>query len=166
MEFERISAQAGSNWYLGGRVPSTRPARVLLVDDDADFLVIWRLLLAHDGRFSAPTEARGGEEALRLLRSSGRPDLVLSDVRMGAVSGFDVLADVQEQHPGTPVVLTSSAEGTRLEALTRGASLFLAKSQTTMDLFPETIWRVLNADPANSRGENHSVPPTVRQLHG
>lgn len=125
---------------------TTPSVRVLLVDDDADFLVIWRLLLAQDDRFGPVDEAESGEDALSRLRSSVRPDAVVSDVRMGAVSGFDVLDVVRRTYPGTPVVLTSGTDGLSAEALGRGATAFFAKADTTSETFAERLWTALSND--------------------
>ena len=147
---------------MGGRVPERTPlVRVLLVDDDADFLLIWRLLLSHDARFGQAEEAGSGEEALRQLRSSARPDVVVSDLRMGAVSGFDVLDVVLRTLPGLPVVLTSGVDELRTEALGRGATAFFAKSDTTREDFAGSLWTIAQERRVALQHADHPVFPQL-----
>ena len=77
----------------------------------------------------------------------------MSDVYMGAISGFDVLDFVQRALPGTPVVLTSTTDAVRDEALERGASAFLAKADTTAENFAESIWRAARDSPRFAQTE-------------
>lgn len=106
----------------------------LLVDDDPEMLLLWRLLLNAGGHVGPIHEARGGEEALGwLLRV--RPDVVVTDLRMPRVSGFEVLAAVRTLYPEAIVVATSGADEVEAEALDAGASLFLPKYRSgTRDL--------------------------------
>ncbi len=79
------------------------------------------------GRFACLT-AGSGREALEIL-ARGRPDLVLTDLRMPGMDGLALLQEVGRRAPGTPVVVftayatPSSAE----EARHAGAAAFLAK---------------------------------------
>lgn len=67
-------------------------ARVLVVDDDRDVREALREALEADGHDVG--EAADGETALRVLRASTRRLIVLLDVMMPRVSGFDVLAEI------------------------------------------------------------------------
>lgn len=69
-----------------------RMARVLLVDDDRDIRDSLREALEVAGHDVG--EAADGETALRMLRASDRRLVVLLDVMMPRVSGFDVLGDI------------------------------------------------------------------------
>jgi DNA-binding NtrC family response regulator len=72
-------------------------------------------------------EAASGDEAVAILKSGVRVDLVLSDVRMpGSVDGLALLAFVREHFPKTPVIITSGHLPPDL-ALADGAAHFLAK---------------------------------------
>jgi len=64
--------------------------RVLVVDDDPDVVRLWeRMLKAHDGALLV-SHALGGYEALKLMAAE-RPDLVLLDVYMPDIDGWQVL---------------------------------------------------------------------------
>lgn len=63
-------------------------------------------------------EACGGDEALALLASSRRPDLVLADVHMPGMDGVTLAAHLSERHPDLPVyALTANVIGSEEEAL-------------------------------------------------
>ncbi|WP_447972705.1 sigma-54-dependent transcriptional regulator [Nitrospira sp. Kam-Ns4a] len=100
--------------------------QILVVDDDA----VARDLLAEALRKEGYcVEAVGsGEEAIERGRRQ-RFDLVLTDIRMGAVDGYAVLREFKQLSPGTPIVLLTafgSMEGA-IEAIKQGAYDYLAK---------------------------------------
>ena len=78
-------------------------ARILVVDDDPDTLKLVELTLKTAGHHVEM--ASGGEEGLTQIRE-GSFDLILLDVMMPDVSGFDVLERLnKESHPYPPVVI-------------------------------------------------------------
>jgi len=83
-----------------------RSKTVLVVDDDdAVRTVLESSLPAHLERFSVAT-ARNGAEAIEHLRT--RPvDVLVTDVNMPVMDGFDLLAYVRNHHPNLPVVVMS-----------------------------------------------------------
>jgi CheY-like chemotaxis protein len=83
--------------------------RVLVVDDDQDIRALVRMILESKGMVVA--EAATGEEALEELGKT-RPDLVLLDVMMPGMSGWDVLKRIKgdEKLRSIPVVMLSALE--------------------------------------------------------
>jgi PAS domain S-box-containing protein len=79
--------------------------RVLVADDDLAVCHSVEDLLRSQG--CEVTTARNGREAEDLL-DQGRYDLVLSDVVMPDVDGYELLKHVREFHPETPVVLMTA----------------------------------------------------------
>ncbi|WP_044560727.1 response regulator transcription factor [Azospirillum sp. B4] len=67
---------------------------------------------------------------MQLLESIGVADLLLLDLRMPGVDGFEGLVRIRSQFPATPVVVISALEDPRLvrEALALGAMGFIPKS--------------------------------------
>lgn len=98
----------------------------MVVDDAADFRRVARLLLESAG-YDVVGEAADGAEAVTVAREL-QPDLVLLDVQLPDVDGFEVARQL-EQQGGMRVVLVSSREaddfGPRLH--TAAAVGFLAK---------------------------------------
>jgi DNA-binding NarL/FixJ family response regulator len=91
---------------------------ILIVDDSAGFRVQARALLTAEG-FSVVGEAIDGLSGLKAARSL-RPDLVLLDIGLPDVEGFEVARELAIDGPPPFVVLTSSREaseyGPRLSA--------------------------------------------------
>lgn len=113
---------------------TTRPLRVLLVDDtDADRLLAREAFRNHADQVSIDTCA-SGERALEHLHNQEveLPDVVLLDINMPGLSGFEVLEQMKH-HPRLsliPVVMLSSSHdvGDIRQAYTLHASSYLVKS--------------------------------------
>ncbi len=87
-------------------------ARVLVVDDDPDFVEITRTVLQAHGYEIA--SASSGQQALEMMRQE-RPDLVILDVMMrGATEGYDVSQVIyaDKDLAKIPVMVTSIMDGT------------------------------------------------------
>ncbi len=81
---------------------------ILIVDDNAGFRVQARALLEADG-FDVIGESEDGTSGLAAARSL-RPDLVLLDIGLPDVEGFEVARELAVDGPPPLVVLTSSRE--------------------------------------------------------
>jgi DNA-binding NtrC family response regulator len=106
--------------------------RVLTVDDDPAVLAALVAVLEAEHEV---VSCVGGAEALAALQA--RPyDLVLTDLRMPAPDGFDVLRAAQELTPAPPVVVLTGVDTARtaLEALGLGARDYLVKPAEPADL--------------------------------
>jgi CheY-like chemotaxis protein len=75
--------------------------------------------------------ATSGPQALGLIAASAGREIILllSDVNMPGMSGFDLLARARALYPGLPVVMITAYddEATRLRAVTSGAAGLIAK---------------------------------------
>jgi CheY-like chemotaxis protein len=83
-------------------------AKILVVDDDPDFVLINRAILESEGY--EVFEAANGSEALEMMRRD-RPDLVLLDVMMSTtLEGVDVSKEIESDPDlkDVPVVMISS----------------------------------------------------------
>jgi DNA-binding response OmpR family regulator len=83
---------------------------ILLVDDERDLVFYTKLFLEEKGY--EVTEAYDGQQALEVLETS-RPDLVLLDVTMPRLSGWDVLKRMQEDPENVEIpvlMLTARSE--------------------------------------------------------
>ncbi len=92
-----------------------RPARILVVDDDPDFVKITKKVLHRHG-YETYT-ASSGAEALKTMRTASiKPDLVLLDVMMDYITdGFDVSSAMRWDPTlrDIPVIMITSLTGVR-----------------------------------------------------
>jgi DNA-binding NarL/FixJ family response regulator len=102
---------------------------VLIVDDHPSFRTSARRMLEADG-YDVVGEAADGASALALARDL-RPSLVLLDVQLPDLDGFDVAARLTRDHAPPAVVLTSSRDGADFGPLVArsGARGFVAKAE-------------------------------------
>lgn len=108
------------------------PPHVLLVDNDPLDAELTRDILEGPELGTRVTLMHGGEEALAFFaQAETAPDLVLLDVNMPRVNGFEVLARLKvcAHWAGVPVVLfsTSDDERDRRRGLAGGAAEYLVK---------------------------------------
>jgi two-component system response regulator GlrR len=99
---------------------------ILLVDDDPDILKLVALRLSAAGH--GVREAESGEKALALLAAS-RPDLVITDLKMGGIDGLTLFDEIRKQIPTLPVIILT-AHGTipdAVDATRRGVFAFQSK---------------------------------------
>lgn len=102
---------------------------VLVIEDDPDILKLLQIFLKMEG-FEART-ASNRDEIVAAFRSPPLPDMVLLDIRLPDINGFDVLARMR-QHPAMKMlpVIMLTAEATReavLKGLAGGADGFVTK---------------------------------------
>lgn len=115
--------------------------RVLLVEDDRFQRTAVEAALRQQGIDVAI--AVDGEEALRLLAEADRPDLILLDLIMPKVSGFEVLRRLK-QDPATahiPVLVLSNLgqKGDVDQAAQAGATGYLVKAKVTLRELVERV---------------------------
>jgi CheY-like chemotaxis protein len=114
-----------------GRVAHIRdgePGRVLIVDDDAEVRLVCALNLQAEGLHVL--EAEDGLKGLEQARRE-RPDLVLTDVTMPGLDGFELVERLREDERtrATPVIFVSGEVGTAHaeRAYALGALAYLPK---------------------------------------
>jgi len=109
-------------------------AKVLLVEDDNNLREIYEARLTAEG-YEIIT-AQNGEEALSAAKQN-KPDLVISDVMMPRISGFemlDILRNTDELKNTKVIMLTALGQAEdRNRADNLGADKYLVKSQVTLE---------------------------------
>jgi DNA-binding response OmpR family regulator len=100
-------------------------ATLLLVDDDVDLLHLLRRRFERDGYEVLATE--GGRQALLALERQV-PDLVVADIRMPEMNGFQLAEEIKKRGDIPIIFLTSVGDtGTRVEGIRRYAEDYLVK---------------------------------------
>ncbi len=123
--------------------------KVMVVEDDAALREIYSIRITAEGY--DVVSAGDGEEALAMAVRE-KPDLILSDVMMPKISGFDML-DILRATPETAgikvVMMTAlSSDDQRQRGERLGADRYLVKSQVGIEDVVNTIHEVLGDRPA------------------
>lgn len=113
----------------------TTPTLVLLVDDEPDLLAALEMYLDDEG-FSVVT-ARDGERALALLDVL-QPKVVVTDIMMPVMDGFELLRRYKGRPGAVPVVAMSAFDAYNDQAVALGADAVLPKP-----FEPDELVRVL-----------------------
>ena len=113
--------------------------RVLVVDDDPDFVEAAKVSLAADRRIEVVGGAASGDEAVRQAAAL-RPEVVAMDVAMPGLDGLEATRLIRKDQPECRVVLVSGSifvdrgdEGFEA-ARAAGASAYVVKSRAVLDL--------------------------------
>lgn len=110
--------------------------KILIVEDEEDLINIVGTALKDEGY--NVKKASSAEEAL-LLCQSVPPDLIISDVKMGVLSGFDLLERIKTDGflKNIPFVFLTSLDETqaRIKGLGLGAAAYMTKPFDLDDLF-------------------------------
>lgn len=118
--------------------------KVLIVEDTKTITSLLQVYLMGWGLEFA--EAKDGEEGLRKAREA-KPDLVISDVRMPVMDGFELCAAIRSDKDlhAVPVVLltTLKDEASRQKGRMVGATAFLSKP-VAVDELREKVGALLN----------------------
>ena len=109
--------------------------RVVLVDDHALVRAGIRALIGMIEGVDVVGEAGDGDDALRLVDDL-RPDIVLLDVTMPAMSGFTTLQEITTRFPAVRVIMLTMHEAREyaIQALRGGAAGFIPKSAASAEL--------------------------------
>ncbi len=99
---------------------------ILVVDDEKDICMALNILLTKEGY--AVKEAYNGEQALERLREANF-EVVMTDIKMEKMDGFEVLKQAQKISPETSVVMMTAfaSVGSAVEAMRAGAADYITK---------------------------------------
>ena len=133
-----------------------KTVEVLLADDHALVRAGIRALLERIEQVKVVGEAGDGQQALDLIKEL-EPDVVLLDLTMPGLSGFEVLKETSERFPHANMIVLSvhDTEEYAFHALRSGAVGYLPKSAASAEL-EEAIAKV-------SRGEKYLSPSIARE---
>lgn len=116
------------------------PKKILLVEDDFLLLEMYAITLAGEGY--DVYKASDGKQGLDLIKKE-KPDLVLLDLSMPSISGFQVLADLKDAGDETPVIVISNTD--EREAIAKckelGVKEYVVKAKTNLDQIKEIVKR-------------------------
>jgi DNA-binding NtrC family response regulator len=101
-------------------------ASILVVDDEKDICKALNFILSKEGY--AVKEAYNGELAIDLIKQENF-DIVMTDIKMEKMDGFEVLRETQKISPVTSVIMMTSfgSVGSAVEAMKAGATDYITK---------------------------------------
>jgi DNA-binding NarL/FixJ family response regulator len=115
-----------------------RPLRVLVVDDsEVVRRVICRLLRAY-AEVGVVCEASDGMDAVHFSMKY-KPDLILMDIAMPVMNGFDAMRLIKDALPETQILVVSQHDISffKKEAIAAGANGYVSKTEASTQLIPE-----------------------------
>lgn len=119
-------------------MPTPVTHRVLVVDDDESVREVFALILRREGY--EVTAAENGFDGLLKLKQLV-PDVIISDLNMPKMSGFEFLSVVRRRFPKISVIASSGAYESRVVPTGVLADAFYAKGQD----HPETLLNIVAA---------------------
>ena len=123
----------------------TRPAKILVVDDESSMRELLSLLLENEGY--QVLLASSGEEAIEVFRGeSDEVDLVIQDLKMPGMHGTQLLAWLKQRAPDVPVVVITafSTWDNAVDAMRLGAYDYIRKPFDT-DTIRSVVARAVDA---------------------
>lgn len=109
--------------------------RIMLIEDNQEYREVVQLALEQMNGVKLTRQFGTGEVALRTLHSTppdNQPDLILLDLRLPGMDGFETLSQCRETVPKTKVIILTQSDREQdvLRAIALGASGYLLKSAT------------------------------------
>ncbi len=114
-------------------VATTEPGRILVVDDEVSIVDAVATALRYEG--FAVQEARTGRDALRHATAL-RPDLIVLDVMLPDLDGFEVTRRLRRDGIGTPVLFLTARDSTedKVTGLVEGGDDYVTKPFSLAEL--------------------------------
>jgi len=130
--------------------------RVLVVDDEECIRTVFEALLQREGYEVATAE--DGFDAILKLRQFF-PDLIISDLNMPRMSGFEFLSVIRNRFPGLLVIATSGAYGSRVVPTGVLADAFFAKGQERPQALLNSVAELLRTSGARATAPQKESAP-------
>lgn len=126
------------------------PERLLIVDDELDMLELLEMIILDKTSYQVTT-TNNPLEAMQLLEGGGI-DLLITDLRMPAMGGIDLIRKVKPTHPDIPIIVITaygSSESAE-EAIGAGAYDYITKpfrkEQILISINRAMEWRKLKRE--------------------
>lgn len=119
---------------------------IMLVDDHPMILRGYRSAIKREEGLSVAGDATSGEEALKVLESVV-PDLIVVDLAMAEMDGFELTRRIRERLPDLPILVISMyGDPAHIrEAVAAGANGYLLKEEAESGLFVDALREMLEA---------------------
>ena len=130
--------------------------RILVVDDEPSIFETAKMILEAEGY--EVLAARDGIEGLHSL-SKSLPDLIISDLNMPRMTGFEFLAIVRQRFPHIATIAMSGGYSTSEIPLGVLADAFVQKGNYTIKELSHEVGKLLAASPIRSERQKSEIAP-------
>jgi len=142
-------------------VSNTPVSSILIVDDNVSLRMVLSIIFSREGY--QVSLAEDGFSALDEIERH-TPDVLLSDLNMPGMSGFELLSIVRQRFPMIRVVAMSAAFfGDQIPAAVM-ADVFYAKGTYRLEPLLKCVSRLAGADQPERRQAAIHLPPPLREL--
>ena len=153
---ETAAASSDSPLIAEAKAATQFRFRILVVDDEPSICEIAGQILEGEG-YEVLT-AKDGLEGLNAL-SKSLPDLIISDLNMPRMSGFEFLAVVRERFPHIATIAISGGHSSGEMPIGILADAFLQKGSYTIKELSQQVGKLLTASPLRSEKRKSDVAP-------
>ena len=153
---ETAAAWSDSPQFVEANAATQFRFRILVVDDDSSIRETATLILESEG-FEVLTAADGVEGLHSLSKSL--PDLIISDLNMPRMSGFEFLAVVRQRFPHIATIAMSGGYSSGEMPVGILADTFLQKGNYTIKELSQHVAKLLAASPLRSEGKKSDIAP-------
>lgn len=140
-------------------------AKILFIDDDAELQTLIPEILKYEG-FDISI-GNNGIECLEFLEHT-TPDLIILDVMMPKMNGWDTLKEIRKAHPTLPVIMLS-AKGDSIDhvlGLELGADDYISKPFDDRELVARIRTRLRLQNQVADSGDDEQEKSTLIETHG
>lgn len=112
-----------------------KPVRLAIVDDHAMVRQTWKMVLQRDKRIDVIAECASGDEAI-VCAAAQAPDVMLMDINMKPMNGFDATKEIAQSHPQVKIIGTSiNNQAAYVRALMHlGAKGYVTKNSPSQEM--------------------------------
>src|SRR2546423_15028402 len=139
-----------------GAVSTPVKHRILVVDDDESIRELFRRILQKEGY--EVTAAKNGFDALLRLKEVV-PDVIISDLNMPEMSGFEFLSVVRRRFPKISVIASSGAYASKVVPTGVLADSFYAKGQENPQTLLNSVAELIQTSAARARAHQKESAP-------
>ena len=134
--------------------------KILVVDDETDICMLLKRFLAKSG-YEVET-AQNGKRGLQLV-DEFKPDLVMTDFRLGDLTGAELLVSIKKKLPHVPVLIITGYSDikTAISVMRQGAYDYITKP-----LFPDEILVTVKKALSDAEDDDPDAQPSSRSKSG
>src|SRR6185312_14773004 len=131
--------------------------RILVVDDDEGVRDVFTLMLREKGYEVATAE--NGFDALLKLKAVVVPDVIISDLNMPEMSGFEFLSVVRRRFPKISVIASSGAYSSKVVPSGVLADAFYAKGEDHAEMLLSSVAALIQTSATQATSHQDSSAP-------